>query len=113
MSYAALLICDVPFSWEECSAMKYSVDLNKRRKFVLVHNSRRKTIKWVEAEKKAKTFLIFPFAISFCGFFLAKTFSSSFSICHFTADYVVEFKRERLSHTGEENRRIKLLCKGG
>lgn len=36
----------------------------------------------------------------------------SYTICHFTADYVVEFKRET-SHTGEkENPKIKLLCKG-
>jgi hypothetical protein len=65
-----------------------------------------------------KSFLIFvPFAISFFSKFSFSSFHRT--ICHFTADYVVEFRREA-SESGKRKlaydelgkfREIKLLCK--
>lgn len=65
--------------------------------------------------RREKSFLIFPFAILFAKKLPAFSFPT---ICHFTADYVVDFwggrKKKTNSHSEKRQKRnpkIKLLCK--
>lgn len=90
------------------SAIKYSVDPNKAQKEIGLSFADMKAHGKAIESAAGEKFSNFPFAI----LHLRKTFFvCSHAICHFTADYVVEFQREK-SRIGENKiEEITLLCK--